>query len=50
MGRGLDVLCRYRWAIRAWYFAGRIADNDLTGIEDPAENVTGLMDARPHLA
>jgi homoserine kinase type II len=48
--RGLDVLRRYRWAIQAWYFAGRIADNDMTGIDDPAENLKGLMAARPHLA
>jgi homoserine kinase type II len=47
--RGLAVLRRYRWAIQATYFAGRIAEGDMTGIDDPAENEKGLLDAREHL-
>ncbi|HEU0240428.1 MAG TPA: phosphotransferase [Micromonosporaceae bacterium] len=50
MRRGLDVLRRYRWAVQAWYFAHRIAVADMTGIDDPAENLRGLEDARVHLA
>jgi Ser/Thr protein kinase RdoA (MazF antagonist) len=50
LDRGLDVMRGYRWAIQASYFAGRIADGDMTGIEDPAENQAGLEAAREHLA
>jgi Ser/Thr protein kinase RdoA (MazF antagonist) len=46
---GLLPMLRFRWAVQADYFARRIASNDLTGITDPAENHTGLNDARHHL-
>jgi homoserine kinase type II len=44
--RGLLALLRFRFAVQAWYFAWRIADDDRTGIDDPAENEKGLEDAR----
>lgn len=44
--RGLLTLLRFRWAVQADYFARRIADHDLTGIADQAENEKGLEDAR----
>jgi len=44
--RGLLTLLRFRWAVQAWYFAWRIANDDRTGIDDPAENEKGLEDAR----
>jgi len=47
--RGLDALRRFRWAVHASYFSHRIATNDMTGIDDHAENLIGLADARPHL-
>lgn len=47
---GLDVALRLRWAVQAWYFAQRVADDDRTGISDLAENRTGLEDARRALA
>jgi homoserine kinase type II len=44
--RGLPALARLRWAVQADYFAMRIATDDLTGIDDRAENQGGLADAR----
>ena len=48
--RGLGTLCRMRWAVQADYFATRIANDDLTGIDDRAENEQGLEDARRALS
>ena len=39
-------LLAFRWAVQAWYFADRLARDDLTGLDDRAENVKGLDDAR----
>jgi hypothetical protein len=39
-------MLRFRWAVRADYFARRITENDLTGIAGPEENEKGLEDAR----
>ena len=39
----------WRWATQAWYFAGRIATDEMTGIDDPSENEKGLADARAYL-
>ncbi|GAA1416941.1 hypothetical protein GCM10009662_68340 [Catellatospora coxensis] len=47
--RGLDVFHRFRWAVQADYFAGRIATRDMTGIEDPRENEMGMLAAREFL-
>jgi MFS family permease len=41
----LGVFLHYRWAVQAWYFSDRLARNDLTGLEDKAENDKGLADA-----
>jgi homoserine kinase type II len=38
-------MLQVRWAIQADYFAGRLAANDLTGINDGSENEVGLEDA-----
>lgn len=46
----LPVLLRFRWAVQADYFAGRVLSDDRTGIADPAENLKGLHDARDALA
>ncbi len=46
---GLPTLQRYRYAVQADYFARRLRDSDLTGIDDPAENQEGLDDARDML-
>ncbi len=43
---GLLPKLRFRWAVRADYFAHRIAARDLTGITGDAGNVRGLEDAR----
>lgn len=43
---GLDAFLRMRWALQAGYFAWRCANNVMTGIADPAENLKGLTDAR----
>ncbi len=44
---GLDGALRLRWAVQAWYFAGRVAADDRTGLEgDPDGNRKGLDDAR----
>lgn len=42
----LHALLRFRWMVQADYFARRIAEDDLTGIDDRAENIRGLHDAR----
>jgi Ser/Thr protein kinase RdoA (MazF antagonist) len=43
----LDALRRFRWAVQAWYFAGRLAEDDQTGLEeDPDGNQRGLDDAQ----
>ena len=39
----------FRWALQAWYFSGRLARGDLTGIEDQADNEEGLDHARRSL-
>jgi hypothetical protein len=44
--RGLAPMLRSRWAVQADYFAWRIAENDLTGIDGPHDNEKGLEDAR----
>jgi homoserine kinase type II len=48
--RDLDAFRRFRWAVQAAYFAGRLAARDLTGITDASENRRGLSDARKGLA
>jgi homoserine kinase type II len=48
--RALEALLGWRWAGQAWYFAGRIARGEMTGIEDAAENEKGLADAKARLA
>ncbi|MEV6345595.1 phosphotransferase [Actinoplanes sp. NPDC051851] len=48
-GRALGVMLRFRWAVQADYFARRIANHDLTGIDGPAENERGLADAHAGL-
>ena len=48
--RALRPMARLRWAVQADYFAGRIATDDLTGIDSAAENEKGLEDARQGLA
>jgi homoserine kinase type II len=48
--RALAVLLRFRWAVQADYFARRIVERDLTGIDGPADNEKGLEDARRWLA
>ena len=49
VARGLPALVQLRWAVQADYFARRIATDDLTGIDDRAENEKGLEDARRSL-
>jgi Ser/Thr protein kinase RdoA (MazF antagonist) len=44
--RTLVPMLQLRWAVQADYFAGRIATNDMTGINDESENEQGLDDAR----
>ena len=48
--RALGPLARMRWAVQADYFAMRIANGDLTGIDGPADNEKGLEDARRGLS
>jgi hypothetical protein len=43
---GLRTMFRFRWAVQADYFARRIWNDDLTGIETRDENEKGLEDAR----
>jgi len=45
----LDVFLRFRWCVQAAYFAWRIANDVMTGIDDASENATGLSDARRNL-
>ena len=42
MGAHLSAMRRYRAAVQAAYFAGRLARHDLTGIADEEENWKGL--------
>jgi Ser/Thr protein kinase RdoA (MazF antagonist) len=42
----LAAMWRFRGAVQAAYFSRRIAQGDLTGIDDPAENLHGLDHAR----
>lgn len=42
----LNAFRRFRAIVQADYFARRILNNDLTGIDDDAENHKGLNDAR----
>lgn len=46
----LDTFRRFRWAVQAVYFLGRLASNDLTGIQDQTDNDRGFADARHGLA
>jgi Ser/Thr protein kinase RdoA (MazF antagonist) len=46
---GLAPMLRFRWAVQADYFARRITENNLTGIDGPHENEKGLEDARRFL-
>ncbi len=48
--RSLAAMLRLRWAVQADYFARRIASDDLTGIDGPADNEKGLEDARRGLS
>lgn len=48
--RSLGAMLGWRWAGQAFYFAYRIAADDMTGIADPAENERGLADAKANLA
>jgi homoserine kinase type II len=43
--RAMTPMLQVRWAVQADYFAGRLAANDLTGINDGSENEVGLEDA-----
>lgn len=42
----LDSFSALRWAVQAVYFARRVAEHDLTGIDGDDENYHGLTDAR----
>lgn len=42
----LDAVLRFRWTVQADYFARRIAEDDVTGLDDRSENTRGLHDAR----
>jgi homoserine kinase type II len=44
--QGLAPMLRFRFAVQADYFARRIAEADLTGIDGPDDNERGLADAR----
>lgn len=44
--RWLDAFRRMRWAVQGVYFAGRLAADDLTGLDDGSGNHGGLDDAR----
>ena len=46
---GLTTMLQFRWAVQADYFAWRITNNDLTGINGPQDNEKGLEDARRSL-
>jgi Ser/Thr protein kinase RdoA (MazF antagonist) len=45
----LPALLRVRWAVQASYFALRVREHDLTGIDDHSGNARGLADARRNL-
>jgi Ser/Thr protein kinase RdoA (MazF antagonist) len=45
----VPVFLAFRWALQAWYFSGRVADHDLTGVASQADNEKGLADAREFL-
>ncbi|CAB4771031.1 unannotated protein [freshwater metagenome] len=45
----VDLLLRMRWAVQADYFAGRLASDDLTGVEDGSDNQRGYDRARSAL-
>ena len=45
----LEPMLRWRWASQAYYFAWRIATNNMIGIADASENEKGLADARTGL-
>jgi homoserine kinase type II len=47
--RALATMLRWRWATQAYYFARRIATNDMTGIDGPADNERGLAHAEYYL-
>jgi hypothetical protein len=42
-------MLQFRWAVQANYFAWRIAESNLTGINGPQDNEKGLADARRFL-
>ncbi|MGH3361703.1 MAG: hypothetical protein ACRDOM_04520 [Nocardioides sp.] len=48
--RQLDAFRRFRWAVQAAYFAGRVESRDLTGVASQADNLRGLARARRGLA
>jgi homoserine kinase type II len=48
--RALVPMQQFRWAVQADYFARRIAEGDLTGIDGPPDNEKGLEDARRGLS
>ena len=48
--RALGTLARMRWAVQADYFAKRVLEDDMTGIDGPAGNEEGLDDARQALS
>lgn len=45
----LETMLRFRWAVQADYFAGRLAAHDLTGIDSADGNREGFADARTAL-
>jgi Ser/Thr protein kinase RdoA (MazF antagonist) len=45
----VDVFVRLRWAVSAWWFAWRIAQDDLLGMNSPADNHDGLAAAMARL-
>jgi Ser/Thr protein kinase RdoA (MazF antagonist) len=53
LGRGelarVPDFLAFRLALQAWYFSKRLASNDLTGIDDQADNEIGLAHARDGL-
>ena len=42
----LSTMLQFRWAVQADYFARRLFDRDMTGIETMVENEKGLADAQ----
>lgn len=46
----LETMLRFRWAVQAVYFAGRLEERNLTGVRDQSDNERGLSDAREGLA